>query len=54
MPPASPSIPPVPVGIRFRMYSQATTAGAVVACTIRTPAGAGGLPQPTVVVTRTT
>ncbi len=54
MPPASPPIPPVPVGIRFRMCSQAATTGAMVACTTRTPSGSGGLPQPTVIVMRTT
>ena len=44
----------LPVGIRFRMYSQATTTGAVVPCTTRTPTGAGGLPRLAAIVTRTT
>ena len=35
------------------MYSQATTTGALVTCTTRTPTGSGGLPQPTVIVART-
>ena len=50
----SPPIPPVPVGIRFRMYIQATTAGGMVAWAARTPTGTGGLPQPTVIVMCTT
>ena len=50
----TPPAPPVPVGIRFRMCSQAATTGALVPCTTRTPAGTGGLPRLTVVVTRTT
>ncbi|MBR5408741.1 hypothetical protein IK112_02215 [Candidatus Saccharibacteria bacterium] len=50
---ASP-ISPLSVGIRFRMYSQATTTGAMVTCTTRTSPGTGGLPRLTVVVTRTT
>ena len=50
---ASLSAPILPVGIRFRMYIQVATAGAMVTCTSRTPTGSGGLPQPAVIVTRT-
>ena len=50
---ASPT-PHLPVGIRFRMYTQVSTAGTLVTWTARTPAGTGGLPQPTVIVARTT
>ena len=43
----------MPVGIRFRMYSQATTAGVMVTWATRIPTGSGGLPQPAVIVVRT-
>ena len=48
------SAPYLPVGIRFRMYSQATTTGVMVTWASRVPAGTGGLPRLTVVVARTT